>query len=46
MSAIWFLRGNLVSFLPGNVYGWFVRESRGILGLTESGRAAVALVEA
>ncbi|MBN9059974.1 MAG: hypothetical protein J0H21_12430 [Rhizobiales bacterium] len=27
--------------LQGNVYGWFVRESRGIYGLTELGRAAV-----
>lgn len=30
------------AILQSNVYGWFVRESRGIYGLTELGRAAVA----
>ena len=30
------------TILRSNVYGWFVRESRGIYGLTELGRAAVA----
>ena len=29
------------TILRSNVYGWFVRESRGIYGLTELGRAAV-----
>lgn len=29
------------AILRDNVYGWFVRESRGIYGLTELGRAAV-----
>lgn len=29
------------TILRSNVYGWFVRESRGIYGLTEIGRAAV-----
>lgn len=29
------------AILRRNVYGWFVRESRGIYGLTELGRAAV-----
>lgn len=29
------------SILRSNVYGWFVRESRGIYGLTELGRTAV-----
>lgn len=29
------------AILRNNVYGWFVRESRGIYGLTELGRAAV-----
>lgn len=28
--------------LQGNVYGWFVRENRGIYGLTEAGRVALA----
>ena len=28
--------------LQGNVYGWFVREQRGIYALTEAGRAALA----
>jgi hypothetical protein len=27
--------------LQGNVYGWFVREERGIYGLTEAGRVAL-----
>lgn len=30
------------TILRSNVYGWFVRESRGIYGLTELGRAAMA----
>lgn len=30
------------TILRSNVYGWFVRESRGIYGLTELGRAAVS----
>ena len=30
------------AILRNNVYGWFVRESRGIYGLTELGRAAVS----
>lgn len=30
------------AILSRNVYGWFVRESRGIYGLTEIGKAAVA----
>lgn len=30
------------TILRSNVYGWFVRESRGVYGLTELGRAAVA----
>ena len=30
------------AILRRNVYGWFVRESRGIYGLTELGRAAVS----
>ncbi|WP_193336746.1 DUF2161 domain-containing phosphodiesterase [Devosia beringensis] len=30
------------AILSRNVYGWFVRESRGIYGLTELGRAAVS----
>lgn len=30
------------AILRRNVYGWFVRESRGLYGLTELGRAAVA----
>ncbi len=29
------------TILQSNVYGWFVRESRGIYGLTDLGRAAV-----
>jgi len=29
------------TILRSNVYGWFVRESRGVYGLTELGRAAV-----
>jgi hypothetical protein len=29
------------TILQSNVYGWFVRESRGVYGLTELGRAAV-----
>lgn len=29
------------TILQSNVYGWFVRESRGIYGLTDIGRAAV-----
>lgn len=29
------------AILRRNVYGWFVRESRGVYGLTELGRAAV-----
>jgi len=29
------------SILRGNVYGWFLRESRGIYGLTGAGRAAL-----
>lgn len=29
------------TILRSNVYGWFARESRGIYGLTESGKAAV-----
>lgn len=29
------------AILTRNVYGWFVRESRGVYGLTELGRAAV-----
>lgn len=33
------------AILRSNVYGWFFRESGGIYGLTESGRAAVTLVE-
>lgn len=33
------------TILRSNVYGWFVRESRGIYGLTELGRAAVAPAE-
>ena len=28
--------------LQGNVYGWFVREERGIYGLTQAGRVALA----
>lgn len=30
------------AILRNNVYGWFIRESRGIYGLTELGRAAVS----
>ncbi|HWV19677.1 MAG TPA: DUF2161 family putative PD-(D/E)XK-type phosphodiesterase [Devosia sp.] len=30
------------TILRSNVYGWFVREARGIYGLTEIGKAAVA----
>lgn len=30
------------TILRSNVYGWFIRESRGIYGLTELGKAAVA----
>lgn len=30
------------AILTSNVYGWFVRESRGIYGLSETGRAAVS----
>ncbi|KKB86390.1 hypothetical protein VW29_02135 [Devosia limi DSM 17137] len=30
------------TILRRNVYGWFVRESRGVYGLTELGRAAMA----
>ncbi|MDB5615183.1 MAG: hypothetical protein JWQ22_2836 [Devosia sp.] len=33
------------AMLRRNVYGWFVRESRGIYGLTELGRAAVLPVQ-
>lgn len=33
------------TILSRNVYGWFVRESRGIYGLTDLGRAAVSPVE-
>src|SRR5690606_7576916 len=29
------------AILQSNVYGWFIRERRGIYGLTETGRAAV-----
>ena len=29
------------TILQSNVYGWFMRESRGVYGLTELGRAAV-----
>jgi len=35
------LVGRAPTILRSNVYGWFVRESRGIYGLTELGRAAV-----
>ena len=33
------------AILRSNVYGWFVRESRGVYGLTELGRSAVLSVE-
>ena len=29
------------TILRSNVYGWFIRESRGVYGLTELGRTAV-----